>query len=212
MRMSYQSDENSFSFFNVFLRKGVYMDIDKKRHEQNPFVKDLLVPIRKKFINSGDGLYMNTETGETTEARISQVIHVDKEKFIKLFTDQLKKFFDLKPSTQKLLQVLLFNLSKKVNKDLVYLDFHVAEEYFSENADTKIMSKATYYRALEELIEKEFIAESNYKYQYYINPKLFFSGDRMKLIQEYRVVEKDALKQLERKEEQLEFKVINNDD
>ena len=47
-------------------------------------------------------------------------------------------------------------------------------------------SKATYHRALNELIEAGFIVRSKLEHRYWINPAIFFIGSRVKLVTEIR--------------------------
>lgn len=164
------------------------------QHAENPFLEALDVPVTKKFSSQESGLFISRSsqesgTGEVSEvAAITRVKTVDEEKFVKIFTDELRHFFSLKPSTQKVLQVVLVELQKRKDKDIVYLDYKHAIEYFTTAEDTKpIMSRPTFHNCIKEMIDKEFIAESTYQNQYYINPKLFFNGNRLRLVKEYRV-------------------------
>ena len=166
------------------------------KHKDNPFLKELDVPISKKFENQEGGLFithsslLKDQTESIQTATITKVKNVDKEKFIKLYTDELKHFFNLKPSTQKVLQVILVEVQKIKNKDIIYLDYKYAVEYFCEFKENSkpIISRSTFFKCLKELIENEFIAESTLVNQYFINPKLFFNGSRIKLIKEYRKI------------------------
>jgi hypothetical protein len=169
------------------------------KHEINPFIKDLTIEIGKKFTRiDGGTLTTGQGTGAEAEhkvAQITQVTPIDKEKFVKVFTDELRTFFDLKKSTQKILHIVLVELQKVPGKDQIYLDHRHAIRFFTDvkTPDGKpIMSKPTFYKALKELISKEFLAESTQTNQYYINPALFFNGDRLKLVKEYVVTEKAA--------------------
>jgi hypothetical protein len=156
----------------------------------------LKVEIGKKFTRI-DGATLITGQGSTDEgehrmAQITQVTKIDKNKFVKVFTDELRTFFDLKKSTQKILHIVLVELQKVPGKDQIYLDHRHAIRFFTDvkAPDGKpIMSKPTFYKALKELINKGFLAESTQTNQYYINPSLFFNGDRLKLVKEYVITE-----------------------
>lgn len=167
------------------------------RHARNPFLDSLVLETKKKFSRQEAGVFMTgnamrNRTGEHVEtAEITRVTMVDKAKFVKIYIQELRHFFDLKPSTQKVLQVVLTELQKRKDRDLVYLDYRHAIEYFTGTGEaatgSPIMSKPTFHTCLRELIDKEFIAESTYQNQYFINPRLFFNGDRIRLVREYRV-------------------------
>ena len=110
---------------------------------------------------------------------------VDNEQFVKIFTSNLKQFFNLKPTTYRMVQVLLHQLGRARDRDTVYLNVSVAEQYFI-STDQNPISKASYYNAMRELIQKGFIAESTNPNLYWINPALFFNGDRVRFVKEYR--------------------------
>lgn len=166
------------------------------QYSENPFLEKLHVPVTKKFKNHESGIFMSgtaqQTTGEAVEvAAITRVENVDEEKFVKLYTDELRHFFNLKPSTQRVLQVVLVELQKRKDKDSIYLDYKHSMEYFTKekNADDKktSMSRATFHNCVKELIENDFIAESTYQNQYFINPRLFYNGSRLRLVREFRV-------------------------
>ena len=81
------------------------------------------------------------------------------------------------------------------------MDYKQALKFFCEEIENKKfkISRSTFYSAVKELILNNFIAESIYSNQYYINPSLFFNGNRLKLIKEYRV--KKEKKWVEQKNE-----------
>lgn len=174
------------------------------QHEHNPFIQELEVPLKKKFSKSESGVFMTGQSqqngsGECVDvAAITRVEFVDEEKFVKVYTDELRHFFSLKPSTQKVLQIVLVELQKRKDKDLVYLDYKHACAYFTSTEETgkKTMSRPTFHTCIKEMIANNFIAESTYQNQYFINPKLFFNGNRLKLVKEYRIARKEDQQEL----------------
>lgn len=134
----------------------------------------------------GGKAIIDTTTGEVEDvAEIVSVHRVDNEQFVKIFTSNLKQFFNLKPTTYRMVQVLLHQLGRARDRDTVYLNVSVAEQYFI-STDQNPISKASYYNAMRELIQKGFIAESTNPNLYWINPALFFNGDRVRFVKEYR--------------------------
>ena len=134
----------------------------------------------------GGKAIIDTTTGEVEDvAEIVSVHRVDNEQFVKIFTSNLKQFFNLKPTTYRMVQVLLHQLGRARDRDTVYLNVSVAEQYFI-STDQNPISKASYYNAMRELIKKGFIAESTNPNLYWINPALFFNGDRVRFVKEYR--------------------------
>jgi hypothetical protein len=154
-------------------------------YTKNPFWEPTEVTLGKKHIKVGGDWVTNSNTGETTHtAVVHKVVEVDDDKFVKLYTQNLKAFFDIKPSTQKVLQSVLSSLQESPNQDSIYLPWFVCEDYSKEN-DLKI-SRTSFHNSMRELIEKKFLAESEEPNRYWINPHLVFNGTRMAFINEYR--------------------------
>lgn len=156
-------------------------------YAENPFV-GLLADMktrRRRVTAKGGKAIIDTSTGEIEDvAEIVSVQRVDKEQFVKVFTSNLKQFFNLKPSTYRIVQVLMKQLAQS-EAGIVYLNISVAERYFQET-DQKSISKSAYHDAMRELLDKQFIAESVDPNLYWINPTLFFNGDRVRFVKEYR--------------------------
>ena len=133
----------------------------------------------------GGKAIIDTTTGEVEDvAEIVSVHRVDNEQFVKIFTSNLKQFFNLKPTTYRMVQVLLHQLGRARDRDTVYLNVSVAEQYFI-STDQNPISKASYYNAMRELIQKG-SSQSTTPNLYWINPALFFNGDRVRFVKEYR--------------------------
>lgn len=162
-----------------------------ERYERNPFMSEIAgMKTRKKRVTVKAGkVIMDADTGQYEDvAEVVSVHNVDNDQFVKVFTSNLKQFFNLRPTTYKLLQVLLFQLGKTKDRGEVYLSMKVAEQYFETTAQPRVSSTA-YYAAMNEFIEKGFIAESVNANLYWINPSLFFNGDRVRFVKEYRNTE-----------------------
>jgi hypothetical protein len=154
-------------------------------YTKNPFWAPTEVKVGTRKVTIAGGLIESERTGEQLHlAGIHRVEHVDETQFVKLFTQNLKLFFDLSLGAQKILQVLLTELQKTPNADGTFLSWMVVED-FAQLHSLKI-SRNTYHRGLREMLDKNFIAESEHSNYYWINPNLFFNGDRMVFITEYR--------------------------
>lgn len=160
---------------------------------ENPFLQPSSVTTRRKRITvAGGKAVVDRETGQTEDlAEIVIVREVDDEQFVKLFTQNLKVFFNLSPVAQKLLQVVLAQVQRTPNRDQVMLNLSVAEAYFTTSGQQPI-GKTSFHRAAHELIDKQFIAESAINGLYFINPHLFFNGDRVRFVNEFRRKRADA--------------------
>jgi predicted DNA-binding transcriptional regulator len=159
-------------------KKGVVV------YKENPFWEPQEVKIGSKIIRIAGGRHVNNEGESVSHSGIHQVKEVDETQFIKIYTQNVKAFFNIKPTTQKVLMAILNATQKAPNSDSIYLNWFEVEDY-SKQHDLQI-SERSFYNAMRELLEKGFIAESERINQYWINPHLFFNGDRMIFIREYR--------------------------
>jgi len=163
-------------------RKGV--DV----YRENPFWEPQTVKVGAKRITVAGGMHVNALGENVAHSGIHVIEEVDKDQFVKLYTKNVKAFFDIKPSTQKVLMAVINAIQKHPSADSIYLNWFVVEDYSLEH-DLSI-SERSFYSALKELIAKGFLAESESTSQYWINPHLVFNGDRMTFIREYRRVDR----------------------
>ncbi|RYD18199.1 MAG: hypothetical protein EOP88_23470, partial [Verrucomicrobiaceae bacterium] len=87
------------------------------RHKENPFLQASGIATRKKRVTvKGNKAVVDMDTGEVEDvAEIVMVRTVDTEQFVKIFTQNLRVFFDLTSPTMKLLQVLLAQVQRTPN-------------------------------------------------------------------------------------------------
>ena len=159
----------------------------KTKWERNPFwgAFELSTRRKKETINEDGLVVLNTSTGDrTATAEVSRIFEVDRDRFVKVFASHLKVFFDLSSTGIKLLQVIMHEMGQEPNSDFVYLSATSVVTHLK--GEGKKYSQASYYRARDELLEKGFIAESVRTHIYWINPALFWNGDRVKFITELR--------------------------
>lgn len=155
-------------------------------YRDNPFWEPTEIEVGKKRITIAGGSHVDHSTGEQiAHSGIHIVESVDKEQFVKLYTKNMKVFFDIKPSTQKVLMAVIDVIQKNPSCDSIYLNWFTVED-FSEANNLKI-SRASFHRAITELIEKGFLAEAEDLNKFWFNPHLMFNGDRMTFIREFRV-------------------------
>jgi hypothetical protein len=153
-------------------------------YPENPFWKKTEIKIGSKMVKVSGGKHINVEGESISHSGIHVVREIDEDEFVKIYTKNIKAIFDLKPTAQRVLQYLISELQKTPNADAVYLAWVGAEEYFSENHIKS--SRASFHRALSELIQKGFLAESTKPNMFWFNPNLFFNGNRLTFIHEYR--------------------------
>jgi len=146
------------------------------QHDENPFTPQLgeiRLKTKRIRIHKGNDL-IDEETGEIVAVNpILKTVEYDPDKYFKIFIDEIQRFFVLQDRSIKLLIYLMKN--SKPKQDFVLFDR-------SKCANDTEMSEATIFRALGDLIDNDFIARSEYPYKYYINPTIFFNGDRVAFI------------------------------
>lgn len=154
-----------------------------KKHMENPLVEAGEIKSKQKTVRAfGTGSMVDTITGEVMAGTAIVVRKsVDEEHFVKVFAEGVKASFDLKPSGFKVFQLVLKAAqSGAFGADSIYLYFMNAVE----DPDMPI-SRQTFHKGLKELIEKKFVAASTQPNIYWINPHLFFKGDRVAFVTEY---------------------------
>lgn len=163
---------------NYSRKKGI------RAYRANPFWEGTEVKVGSKMIRVSGGRHVSSD-GESVEVSGVHIVReVDESQFLKVYTKNIKAIFDLKPSTQKVLQYLMHQMQKTPNADGIYLAWFGANEYLSEESVS--VSRASFQRSMRELLEKGFIAESLEPNIFWFNPNLFFNGNRMTFINEYR--------------------------
>jgi len=183
-----------------FPKKG--RSVLKYRYSENPFASEdgFKIPVRNKseVIQTDGPASVNVGDEKIAVAQIRKITTVDSERFVKLFTDQLDRFFDLTPTTLRIVTVLLQTIGKiRIGDgDQVYLTEKSIGDALREHG-LNAPSSASYYRSMEELITKGFIAPSEDTPLYYINPAIFFNGDRMRFVTEIRRKRMTKSEQLE---------------
>jgi hypothetical protein len=157
---------------------------DFKSYGYNPFLTDALPFIKEKnaatrYISQDEVKMLQTGTGDVLPVYQVQVSrkHVDTQEFTKVYLDFLKEAINLRSSGQK---VLLYIWDQK-RKDEDTILFSLRDCL----AHTGFTSRQSIYAGLAELLDKRFIARTEVHYKYYINPTLFFNGNRLRIVKEY---------------------------
>jgi len=159
-----------------------------KVNNRNPFWENLTIETRKKNIIVGTAadVIVNRETGETTgHTAFVKHLKIDKSKFVKVFTNEVSNFFDLSRAGMR---VFCYVLSiAKPNIDQIVFDLKDCQEF------TAYKSKATVFKGMSELLENRFMARSPKHYIFFINPSIFFNGDRqVSFVKSYQMKDSNA--------------------
>jgi hypothetical protein len=158
------------------------------RHETNPFLEGMTVPIRDQRVKvsrmgKDDNVLVNQGTGEVLGTHVTTYKRVDAEQFVKLFTANIALTFDLKAAGIKAFNVLLWILqNKSIGRDLVPMDKFALDEFLRAHGDRKPpvkLSLPTFWRGLSELESAQIVAKHVRPGWYFVNPNFAFNGDRI---------------------------------
>lgn len=154
---------------------------DFPENDENPFLANLLIPKGKRNViisKDESRILVNSATGEEEETlHLAVKKELDKEQFVKLFHSQLQALFDLSKAA---LKVFAYFASETTFNDRIIFDLDKCKEF------TKYSATDTIYRAIGELLKAEIIARTKASNIYYINPSVFYRGDRIVMVTEYR--------------------------
>lgn len=157
--------------------------------DENPFLSGSEVKTTYKTVRTRTTPkdLMDPETGEIIGNSIIHVIEErDEEHFVKVFADGVKAAFDLSRTGHRVFQAVLaaYQKSKMTGGYSDSLSLY----WFGEGLEGEQigMSEYTFRRGLKELLEKGFLFPKMPN-QYWVNPALFFKGDRVAFLREYRI-------------------------
>jgi hypothetical protein len=162
--------------------------------KENPWARELAHTIKKGgkvtgFASSNHSL-VNNNTGEVAGdmAVIGVQRVVDKEEFVKFFGAGIEEVFELsKPAKY---------LDAKNQPDQLYINYDVIREDYGYDK-----SRPTYNNGLNELCVKGFLAPVEKRENlFWVNPHLFYKGDRIRLVRDYVRQGSEAHKQLEKEQ------------
>lgn len=162
-----------------------------EENDTNPFINETVTDVLKqtgqrwrlkKTKNNG---YKDLITIEDPKAKNRNLTIafleekvVDKTEFIKIFReDGLKDFFELKTPGIRMFSYLSKNL--KPNADTV--EFIIKDALKHGN----YKDKKNAYIGITQLLQAKIIARSQQSWRYYINPTVFFNGNRITLVKTY---------------------------
>lgn len=168
-------------------------DLDYSPNE-NPLLCPADVPIKKKKVWSGipSKTLLDPSTGEITATSVvHQVEDKDDEHFVKVFSAGIAAAYELTRTGQRVFQAILQEYERSPMSrgyaEAVYLS------WFDDGLSGQDigMSEKTFQRGLKELLGKSFISPRSPNV-FWVNPALFFKGDRFLLVKEYRRKSKES--------------------
>ena len=164
----------------------------------NPLVEPQQIKTKQRLVKSGRNEdLVNPVTGEITGiAAIHQIEERDDAEFVKVFAAGVSATYELTKTAQRVFQVVL-DQYQRTPMSRGYAD-SVELFWFDSGIDGRDagMSERTWMRGLKELLEKRFLYPKTTS-SYWTNPALFFKGDRVLFIKEYRRRSKTTQEELE---------------
>lgn len=147
--------------------------------DKNPFKRELLedfqVVKKREYIDqAGQKGVTNTiisrDGEEVGESRFFRYKKYDSEQFAKVFVNRVSAMWDMPKPASRVFSYILSILPK--DKDTIYMDINSTKKF------TKYSNDASVWSGIKWLMENDFLAKSDRMNIYFINPTIFFNGDR----------------------------------
>jgi len=159
--------------------------------DKNPLIDgfEMKTKLKKKVSTGGVSSLVDTDTGVVHQAVIVEEQEVDETQFVKVFTAGIRAAFGLTATGSRVFQSILDVYQTQPMAggfaESVYLF------WFDGGLDGRKleMSEKTYQRGLKELLEAGFLYPRSGN-MFWVNPNLFFRGNRATFIKTYRIRDK----------------------
>jgi len=183
VRQTKQAGDMSYETPAPNLRKLEYSPL------VNPLMEPTTVTMKRRYVQTGRSQdLVNPSTGEIHGMSVIKVVEErDDAEFVKVFADGVRAAFGLNATAARVFQAVLdaYQREKMTGgfADSVNL-------YWFDNGLCGLaldMSEKTFQRGLKELLAKRFLYPKQPNV-YWVNPALFFKGDRVAFVKEYRRV------------------------
>lgn len=162
-----------------------YKKIKKfKSNKENPFIEETMQHIElgsKQILMGTDNpdMIVGNDGEVKGHAMFMQRKVVDKAQFSKVFIESLPQFFGLSKSGIKMFSYVMSIV--KPNQDSFYINYDDCMSF------TGYKSQKTIITGMAELLENKFIARGQNPYHFYINPTIFFNGDRITFVKQFQL-------------------------
>lgn len=183
--------------------------------KENPWARELAHTIKKGkkvtgFASAHHSL-VNHATGEIAGdmAVVGVQKVVDKEEFVKFFGAGIEEVFELsKPAKDLFRAILRAYLEQKNQPDQLYINYDVLRDDYGYDK-----SRPTYNNGINELCVKGFLAPVERRENlFWVNPHMFYKGDRIRIVREYVRAGTDAAKAIEAEQSLLQQQQIPFDE
>lgn len=152
----------------------------------NPSVPDADSIKKQKRVRFGDdkkGFIVDTGSGEMLSvggAGFYEFEEVDNTRFVKLFLDGIKQAAGLSRAGLSVFEMVYRHIQENPNNDKVELSFDLVEHRGIK------LTRATYFRGLRELLDREFLYKSLIDGVFFVNIRYMFNGDRLAFVKGYQ--------------------------
>ena len=167
--------------------------------DANPFGLGAEVPVKQKFVRSGlqRTSLADASTGEiVATSTIHQIEHVDSDHFVKVFSAGIAATYELTKTGQRTFQAIL-QIYENAPMSGGFVDAIYLAWFDDGLSGQKLdMSEKTFQRGLKELLERGFLSPKAPNL-FWVNPALFFRGDRVLFLKEYRKTKPKAVPKAE---------------
>ena len=147
-------------------------EIDKALIGINPFIVNELIKVRS-FKKKQEMNLSSYDKNQTLNASIEEKVLIEYETNTKLFHDTEYRNIILKLNGNALKLFLFISYEVKTNEDYLWINSSLFMK-------TTTLSKKDFTKAVDDLIRYGIITYTKYPEVYFINPLIFFSGDRLK--------------------------------
>lgn len=139
---------------------------------------------RVQMGNERRGMIIDGDTGEML-GRGSAVVYefeeVDKERFVKLFLDGVRKTAGLSTTGLMIFELIYNQVRDNPNSDEIKMSFMMAQDSRPK------LAERTYRRGLRELLDKEVIFRTPVDGVFFVNIRCMFNGDRLAFVKAYHL-------------------------
>ena len=192
-----QNDSDMENEEKELVRKNAIKVSDFIGNEENPFLKQAIESIDKNIVkkyksstNTDEKATLVAYDPNTSEilghTRFIRQIEVDEAQFAKLYLANFGAFFDLSTAAIRVFGYILTCLKPK--SDEFVFNRKKCIEY------THYLSDKPIYKGLAELVNNEVIARGPNEYIWFINPMVFFNGDRVSFARTYIKKKQSSIK------------------
>ena len=139
---------------------------------------------RTQFGNEHRGMVIDGGTGEILgrgAAYMYEFEEVDKERFVKLFLDGVRKTAGLSSTGLMIFELIYNQVRGNPNSDKIEMSLMVAQDRLPN------LAERTYRRGLRELLDKEVIFRSPVEGVFFVNIRCMFNGDRLAFVKAYHL-------------------------